>query len=83
MQVITKLLYLLHQGETFTKVGAFLAVAYSGCMQHTVVADVSKRQQNLNCLPKVHIRCQGSAFKYAAAQTCKQLPVATMPLEAL
>jgi hypothetical protein len=27
MQVITKLLYLLHQGETFTKVGAFMAVA--------------------------------------------------------
>jgi hypothetical protein len=50
VQVITKLLYLLHQGETFTKVGAFLAAAYSGCMQHTVVADV-RTTAHVNAVP--------------------------------
>jgi hypothetical protein len=31
VQVITKLLYLLHQGETFTKVGAVQLLSKSSC----------------------------------------------------
>jgi hypothetical protein len=31
LQVITKLLYLLHQGETFTKVGAEQLLSRSSC----------------------------------------------------
>lgn len=53
LQVITKLLYLLHQGETFTKVSATVVRAARDC----AASSSQQQRRQLACAPHHHSSC--------------------------